>query len=404
MRIDPNIYGEIGSKFPADRIQRQATPEPPVINETFTKQETSKIIPLDFKPGNLSKTNSETQGIHPPSITETSAKPAISAETEQPSTKSIPGLKGAIPIIEESTDTLLTAQNIPSTASGEVNFAERFGVVTSESSSIPKTFSTEEVEKHYYVNGPEAKNPELTPAGVKFYETIKAKYIDSIPKCPYGSPTLTLTGGLPGSGKGYILSKIMGDKPEFILVDPDEIKKDMMKDLAEKNPELKEQMSGEKLWGDMIHETSSDMAKRLMNDALDSGKDIVFDSSMGSANVGKYRNYANRARANGYKVNGIISQVTVDVAAERALKRASRPTVLPLKDGSNLTLPGRLTRRPYIESCTEHLKNNLNTYLKEGLYDRCVVFDNSIEGEPAKVEATYKREQMPDGSYRNVPV
>ncbi len=306
---------------------------------------------------------------------------------------------GTLSIIEEPTAA-------PTQDTGGVNFAKMFGVETEPKaeSTVPKHFNAQEIEGHYFANGADKAKGlnDLSADGKKLYESIKARYLDSVPKCPHGSPTLYLTGGLPGSGKGFILSKIMGDSPQMVRVDPDEIKKDILHDLARKDPGLLDEAATNKTWGNDIHETSSFMAKRLMDDALVSGKDIVFDSSMASGNVGKYRGYAATARQNGYKVNGIISDVSVETANQRALGRADKPTILKLDDGSTKTLPGRLTERSYIEGCAKHLDSNLKTYLSEGMYDHCMVFDNNSSENPAQVKMVYKREIGSDGIPRTV--
>ena len=306
---------------------------------------------------------------------------------------------GTLSIIEEPAGT-------PAQDTGGVNFAKMFGVDTGSKaeSTVPKHFNAQEIEGHYFANGAEnAKGlNDLSDDGKKLYKSIKARYLDAVPQCPHGSPTLYLTGGLPGSGKGFILSKIMGDSPQMVRVDPDEIKKDILHDLASKDSGLLDQAATNKTWGNDIHETSSFMAKMLMNDALVSGKDIVFDSSMASGNVNKYRNYAATARQNGYKVNGIISDVSVETANQRALGRADKPTILKLEDGSTKTLPGRLTERSYIEGCAKHLDSNLKTYLSEGMYDQCMVFDNNSSENPAQVKMVYKREIGPDGTPKTV--
>lgn len=277
-------------------------------------------------------------------------------------------------------------------STGEMNFARLYGV--DGPATAPQHFTRAEVDRFYL------RGEELSPEGMRLYETLKTRYIDEIPRCKRGSPALYLTGGLPGSGKGFILSKIMKDEPQFVLVDPDEIKKHILRDLAKANPELKGEMAADRNWSDVIHETSSIMAKRLMNDALRSGKDIVFDSSMATKNVDKYRSYARTARANGYRVYGLITNVTEDTANQRALMRAGKPTDVILGDGV-LSLPGRLTRSDYIHDCAQNLQSNLDTYLQEGIYDRCTVFDNNEHSPDGalRVMATYTRQQNPDGTF-----
>jgi predicted kinase len=312
------------------------------------------------------------------------------AAVESPSAIRTNG-NGTLSVIEES------GARQGQTDSGGINFAEIYGVNVDTASHLPQRFTSDEVERCYFKSSGPQGIGELSGEGMKLYEAVKAKYLDSVPVCPVGPPTIYLTGGLPGSGKGYVLSKIMQGKPQFVLVDPDEIKKDILRDIADKNPQLKGEMAQYNGWNDVVHETSSDMAKRLMSDALASGKDIVFDSSMASSNVGKYRDFAKRARAMGYQVNGIIADVSEETAITRAYQRADTPVRLNLKNGDTLSLHGRFTKPDYIRECSQNLHSNLSTYLQEGMYDRCVVFDNNSPD--PKVSAAYEREKLPDGTF-----
>jgi len=119
---------------------------------------------------------------------------------------------------------------------GEINFAKLYGVDTTSSSTVPQHYNLKEVEGHYLAGGVQ-KAQTLSEEGLKLYETVKKRYLEAVPRCPHGSPSLYLTGGLPGSGKGHILSRVMKDRPEFVKVDPDEIKKLILRDLVSKNPE-----------------------------------------------------------------------------------------------------------------------------------------------------------------------
>jgi len=356
------------------------------VDDLFTRQEAQPAL---IQSRRLPSTEQETE---PKQVQETAPEPTQQiSETSKPPSSIKTNENGTLSIIEES------PSSQSQSPSGEINFARMYGVETSPAPNCPESFSEKDVESFYYsTNGPDGVG-DLSPEGMKLYEAVKAKYLDRVPVCPVGPPTLYLTGGLPGSGKGYILSRILKDRPEFVLVDPDEIKKDILRDLAERSPQMKEQIADHATWNDVIHETSSDMAKRLMNDALVSGKDIVFDSSMASRNINKYRNYAKHARVLGYQVNGIISDVSEETAVERAYKRAGNPIKINLGNDETLTLRGRFTKPAYIHDCAQNLQSNLDTYLKEGMYDRCVIFDNnSTTPTPS---AVYEREQLPDGTF-----
>jgi hypothetical protein len=134
-----------------------------------------------------------------------------------------------------------------------------------------------------------------------------------------------------------------------------------------------------------------------MEDALVSGKDVVFDSSMASGNLEKYRKYARKARAGGYKIYGMIAGVSEETAQERAVQRAKKNMEIKLPGGETLKLPGRLLQTHYIHDCALNLESNLHTYLEEGLFDRCVIFDNNTP--VPTVLSEHERIEKPDGTF-----
>ncbi|GEM_PF-1753762 len=396
MKIDPAFVALQSVSSSSQRVEtprvtssgQDVTAETKV-DDLFTRQE--KEAPLiqskPLPPTTLQETQSSQSEVSSPELPST-----LPEESKAPSPIRTNG-NGTLSVIEES------PASQSQSASGEINFARLYGVDTPPASNVPQNFTSEEIERFYFASsGPEGVG-ELSGEGMRLYETVRAKYIDRVAVCSVGPPTLYLTGGLPGSGKGYIISKILqeGPQPQFVLVDPDEIKKDILRDLARTNPQLKEQMTENKHWGNVIHETSSAMAKRLMSDALESGRDIVFDSSMASSNVEKYRTFAKCARANGYQITGIISDVSEDTSIKRAFQRADKPTHIHIDDKETVVLPGRLTKPDYIHECAMNLHTNLNTYLEEGMYDRCMIFDNNSP--TPVVSATFKREKNPDGTF-----
>lgn len=325
-------------------------------------------------------------------------------QTEPHRLPEIPG-KSAPESVRTNTNGTITVLSPPppGTSSEEVNFARLYGVETSPAGDRPQHFTRDAVEQLYFTGGRPEDGAPPSDAGKELYGVIKSTLLDPVPQCPYGSPSLYFTGGLPGSGKGYVLRKMAegptpgGHMPQFVHVDPDEIKKYLLSDFAARNPQVREEMSRTPGWNDMIHESASALAKQLMSDALASGKDIVFDSSMASTNVEKYRKYARVARDKGYRIYGLINEVSEETAQERAVKRAKKPMELTLPDGETLALPGRLLQPRYIHECALNLQTNVDTYLGEGLFDRCVIFDGTSRDTPVK--ASLERVQNPDGSF-----
>ena len=271
------------------------------------------------------------------------------------------------------------------------------GVGAAKASSVPQSFTQKEVDSYYMTTGADGKVG-LSDAGKAVFATVKAKFMDPVPKAPFGSPTLYFSGGLPGSGKSATMRELFkGSKDEFVRVDPDAIKETLLEDLATKNPALRPQMAADDSWAGVVHETSSLMAKQLANESLGTGKDVLYDSTMASATPDKFQNLAAKARAVGYRVQALITKVTPETAARRALERAKYPTVLNLPDQTTLKLPGRLIQKDYIDECQSHLENNLHHFVQTGLFDRMTVFNNDKDGMPAQREATYKRQMTEQG-------
>ena len=261
--------------------------------------------------------------------------------------------------------------------------------------SPPTSFTQKAV--HAYYLSPDEKS--LSPAGKAIYAKLRAKYLDDVQMCPIGTPTVYFTGGLPGSGKSSVLDYLWKESKDFVLVDPDSIKKDIVEDLAMLNPALRSEMAADPQWGTSVHWPSSLMAKELMDEALGSGKDIVFDSSMSTPDQDKYRKFAADSRRNGYHVKGLICNVGVEKSIERAEKRAKKPVSLPLPDGDKLLLPGRMVQADYIRECQGRLQQNMGAYLAEGLFDGVNVFDNNQDGQMPRLVETYQRVATLDGHY-----
>ena len=261
-------------------------------------------------------------------------------------------------------------------------------------SPVPEAFSKAEVDR-FYLTGEEGK---LSPVGQVLFNKVRTKFLESIPDTPLGSPTLYMTGGIPGSGKGRIVSQLWEQSPHFVLVDADEIKNVVLADLVTANPALRPQMEQCKEWASVVHRTSRVMAHDLMEEALGSSKDILFDSTLASPNRQEYHQFVDRARQGGRGVHAIICNVDVSKAIERAEKRAKKPTVIDLPQ-DKLILPGRFVPLELIPGAKEGLTANSELFLKEGLFDDVTIYDNSRDGEPLRLDARYERVSLPDGGY-----
>jgi predicted kinase len=245
---------------------------------------------------------------------------------------------------------------------------------------VPQKFRLREVQD-YYLSGDEES---LSEAGQALYASIRDRALANAEPTQVGSPTVYFTGGLPGSGKGQILDK-MEANGGFVLIDPDHIKHDIMADLARKNPQLREAMQNDREWGTVVHWTSSLMAKQLMLDALETGADLVFDSSMSTPDQARYHEFASKARSQGYRVNALICDVRLEKSIERSEKRAQKPVEVEVEGADSLKLPGRLVTADYIRECQTRLEHNLFSFRMAGLFDSMSFYDNNSDGAPARL-------------------
>lgn len=271
----------------------------------------------------------------------------------------------------------------------------------------PQKFTRDEIEDFYLslkeLTDAQIANIEnldeiLTNDGLRLYEIIKTKYLEPVPKCPVGSPTIYNTIGLPGSGKSTIVKKkIMAGNPEFVLIDPDEIKTDILKDILKINSNLKGEIVNNPQWAGVIQRISTRLSLRLLQDALLSGKDIILDS-MSIRMPDFYRKMVSTARQKGYLFAGIVSNVSTENSIKRVNKRANIPLQIELENGEHLTVAGRRPGEKYVNSCAQDIEKNLPEALKEALFDFCVVFDNNKEGEPPRVIASYVKSKDDAGN------
>jgi len=285
----------------------------------------------------------------------------------------LPALKAKEPTPSSSPGLLMMSEDQPTVGSHLL-----LGGPTAP--EVPQKFRLREVHDYYLTRDEEG----LSEAGKALYASIRDRILEGAEPTQVGTPTAYFTGGLPGSGKGTILQK-MEASGGFVLIDPDQIKHDIMADLASKNPQLREAMQNDREWGTVVHWTSSIMAKQLMLDALETGADLVFDSSMSTPDQAKYHEFASKARAQGYRVNAVICDVRLEKSIERSEKRAQKQMEVPVEGAEPLKLPGRLVTADYIRECHTRLEHNLFSFRMGGLFDSMTFYDNNSDGAPARL-------------------
>jgi predicted ABC-type ATPase len=256
---------------------------------------------------------------------------------------------------------------------------------------VPEHFDKTELQKCYLTED----GNDLSPTGKILYSHIAQNYLSNVPQ-PVGQPTLTMTGGLPGSGKGQLVKIMQQDLAPFVVVDADKLKDEVMLDLLDKNPALEVEMVACKEWASVSHRVSRVLAHQLIVDAVNAGKDCLFDSTLAAPKREEYRDFVSNARAHGFSVQAKIAQVEVETAVQRAELRSQQPHHLA-NSSHNLTLGGRYVPSDLIRGAYEGLISNRDAFIQEGLFDSYQVYDNNQQGQPIKLIQEYHRVCLSDG-------
>lgn len=133
------------------------------------------------------------------------------------------------------------------------------------------------------------------------------------PKGKDGKKLAIVMMGGPASGKSTIRRQMYGDEPGFVTMDADAVKEYL--------PEYRLGVAN----GDMysaarVHEESSTVAKRIRDEAIRRGMNVIIDGTGG--NLRGYSDMMNKLRAEGYEIRLIMPQVEVETGVARALKRS----------------------------------------------------------------------------------
>jgi hypothetical protein len=218
---------------------------------------------------------------------------------------------------------------------------------------------------------------EYTPERLAAHDRLIADYKkdvnwDSIP----AERQALLSGGLGGAGKGTMLKKMNIDHEKFVTIDPDSLKGYMSKHGLVPDPvslglkDFDPPVRPMELAG-LIHEESSDLSKRIANMAMDEGRNVILDNTMGSDSVFKK---VNELKDRGYGVEGVFVDVSIDMSVESALARHMNGTVEG-GDGGRFVDPklaaGQEPKDPQYRSANRERFNKIAPQLK-----KATVIDN----------------------------
>jgi len=194
-----------------------------------------------------------------------------------------------------------------------------------------------------------------------------------------------MTGGLAGAGKTTVLNgPAQVDTSRYVTISADEMKDEMIKAgmhvTIPGHPELTPMETSA-----LYHVESAFMADMLMERALQSGRNVIIDASMGTKEAPMSR--LARLRELGYNVRGIFVDIPPSVSLERAAGRY-RWGMRQWREGKGpggRTIPPRFITgqaRPGGGSVNRQVFDEL---AREGVFDQSEVYDNTGDA-PRRVE------------------
>jgi hypothetical protein len=232
------------------------------------------------------------------------------------------------------------------------------------------------------------------PERQQMHDAILNHFLDKAaepPPVPAEGKAL-MSGGMGGSGKGTILG---GHEPagipalinenEWLTVDPDEVKKQML--LMGMGPDIPGLQPMETAF--YIHEESSHIAKMLTRAAADRKLNTILDTTMATEDSTRKR--AQTMIDAGYSLEAVFADVPVSVTKESATKRYENGARVFQATGQGLG--GRFVPVGYLdESAPEpgspydsKNRQTLENLRQEGMFTRVRVFDNSDRGQPPRM-------------------
>jgi predicted ABC-type ATPase len=210
---------------------------------------------------------------------------------------------------------------------------------------------------------------EYKMARKELHENIVRSVLDNVKSVPPPEgqkPTLILTGGGSGSGKGSIMKAMRSAEQNHLgLVDADEIKKSI--------PEYNKWVSeGNDKAAALAHDESSDLSMQVLRQAFKEGKPMVYDSTL--KNVQKAKDIIKMAREHGFTVKLGFADCPLEVSSQRADERAKKT--------------GRKVPKEVVEQSNKDAIAALHQIIDD--VDYADVYDTTGDPPPKKVYSTDK--------------
>lgn len=223
----------------------------------------------------------------------------------------------------------------------------------------------------------EAKeNGGMIPERVKYDEEQIKEEIKSQAKAlgkPKYEKKATFVLGLPASGKSFISNKLKAQDGAF------EIDADLMK---QRIPEFQKDVQ----MVSAVHEESSWMSKKMQDDLISQGANMIIGKVGGDDNYGSILKMANKLKEQGYKVNVIAMDLDGDKALARNLKRFQDRKLL-----NDPKKPARIVSASQTARTQRTYLNTLSKLYNTGIAENYAIYDADVNmGEEPKLVSKSK--------------
>lgn len=206
------------------------------------------------------------------------------------------------------------------------------------------------------------------------HDEIVRRSQEGVPKSP--NPTVYMLGGGPAAGKTSMLNSgrlRYPAKGQAVWADPDQVKFEMTEFQALV-------MRGNPLAAPYVHRESSEVGKRIINEAIETGRDVVIDG-IGDNGIDELSTKLLSYRNRGYRV--VANYASNDVS-----------TAIRLADGRDRKVPHIIVRTGH-----KGVSQVVPKAIKRGLYDELNVWDtNDLDNPKLIASARGKRLTVHDSA------
>ena len=220
------------------------------------------------------------------------------------------------------------------------------------------------------------ENGGMSPERVNYDEQQIKEEIKSQAKAlgqPKYEKKATFVLGLPASGKSYITNKLKAKEGAF------EVDADLMK---QRIPEFQKDVQ----MVSAVHEESSWMSKKMQDELISQGANMIIGKVGGDDNYGSILKMANKLKAQGYKVNVIAMDLDGDKALARNLKRFQDRKLL-----NDPKKPARIVSASQTARTQRTYLNTLSKLYNTGIAENYAIYDADVNmGEEPKLVSKSK--------------